>query len=227
MIRRMAGSAAALFVAAAGTVLLGVNDAPAQCQKSGQSSTSSSTGTTSSSGTALTNSAQRQGRAGLQGDRNAARQLQVAGFQQQLGLQQQVALQQMALQQAVMQNAQLQQQLTGIQRQPQQAPQTQQSMLGISRQRQQPALQPVARADSTPATPNSAPAPEDPEDAAARQLSIARSLAADAETASKAGKEELSATLRLRAAERIQRILTKYADTQAVDGAQELMRKIQ
>jgi hypothetical protein len=228
MIRRMAGSAVALFVAAAGTVLLGVNHAPAQCQKSGQSSTSSSTGTTSSSGTALTNTAQRQGRNGLQAGGRIALRQQVGGFQQQLGLQQQVALQQLALQQAALQNALLQQQLTSLQQGQQQTPQTQQSTLGIARQRQQPQFQRVAAADPAPAAANSAPpAPEDPEEAAARQLGIARALAADAEAASKAGKEELSTTLRLRAAERVQRILSKYADTQAADGAQALMRKIQ
>lgn len=230
MIGRMAGSAASLFVAAAGMLFLGVDHAPAQCMKSGQTSTTSSSGTTGSSGTALTNSAQRLGRAGFglrrqqAGTQSALQQQQVAAFQQQLALQQQAALQQVALQQAALQIAVLQQQVASMQQQPLQ---TQQSMLGISRQRQQPAFQQVARTNSTPAAGNLGPAAENPEEAAARQLSVARSLAADADKANQAGKDELSATLRLRAAERLQRILTKYADTQAADRAQELMRRIQ
>lgn len=219
---RIAQSAVALFVAAAGTLFLTANHAPAQCQKSGQTGSANSSSVSGSTGTASANAVRRQGR-------NAFQRQQQAAVQN--AFRQQAALQQLALQQqAALQNMLLQQQLYGVPFQPQ--PPQQQNTLDGGRQRQQPQHQRFAQADSPPppqasATASPTPVVEDPETAAERLLRVARTLAADAETASDAGKGELSASLRLRAAERIQRILGKYADTQAADAARELMRKVQ
>src|SRR5262249_44400605 len=125
-------------------------------------------------------------------------------------------------QQIALQNL-LQQQQTAVQQ-----PQT--SMSQVSRQQQQ---QPVQRVASTQPTPvfvptslGTTPTPDDPEDVASRQLSIARSLASDAETARQVGETALASMLQSRVEERLQRLITKFAGTQAADDAERLLQKI-
>src|SRR5262249_47035550 len=119
----------------------------------------------------------------------------------------------------------LQQQQTAVQR-------PQNSMSQVSRQQQQQSqpLQRVASAQPTPVfvpiSMGAPPGPEDPEDTASRQLSIARSLASNAETARQEGETELAATLQSRVQERLQRLISKFAGTQAAGDAEILLQKI-
>jgi hypothetical protein len=69
------------------------------------------------------------------------------------------------------------------------------------------------------------PTPDAPEDAAGRQLGIARALAADAETAWRDGETALATTLQTRVEERLQRLISKFAGTQAADDAEKLLQK--
>ena len=82
--------------------------------------------------------------------------------------------------------------------------------------------QPIAAPDST----DKIQPVENPEETAARQVRVARALAADAETARQEGKTELAATLRARAEERLQRVLDRYAGTEAADAAERVLQKL-
>jgi hypothetical protein len=216
---RIVRSGVCLWITATGTLFLAVIQTPAQCQSGSQQQAGSS----GSTGTQLTNTAQRQGRNAMQRQqaaaRNALQRQQQSAFLQQAAFQQQIALQNLLAQQQVLAA--------------QQQPQPQQNSLGVIRQgpQQQQQLQRVAMtqplAASQPAASAIVPQPVDPEEAASRQLRIARALAADAETASLAGDSESATRLRLRVAERLQRITSRYPETQAADEAEKLMRKIQ
>ena len=214
---RIARSVVSPWIAATGILVLAVSQAPAQCQSGSQQPT----GTSGSTGTQMTNTAQRQGRSAMQRQQAAARNALLR--QQQSALQQQAAFQQ----RIALQNLLSQQQVLTLQQQPQQ------NSFGVVRQRpqQQQQLQRVAMtqplAAVQPAVSDIVPQPEDPEEAASRQLRIARALVADAETASQAGDSDLETKLRTRVAERLQRITSKYPGTQAADEAEKLMRRIQ
>ena len=213
----IAHSAGSILLAASGTLVLFVSQCSAQCQGGSQQQSGTS-------GTQSTSRALRQGR-------GVAFQLQRAGVQntfqraQQSALQQQLALQQ----QVALQNLLGQQQLAALGQQ-QQPPQ--QSTLGLVRQRtQQQQLQRVGLTQpptaQAPLSVGSDPQSEDPETTASRQLNIARALVVDSEKAGQAGDSELATQLRIRAAERLQRLTTKYSGTQAADEAQKLMRRIE
>jgi hypothetical protein len=70
------------------------------------------------------------------------------------------------------------------------------------------------------------PPPEDPVHVAARQLSLARELVADAAKVERQGEPDRAAMMRQRAGERLQDIVAKFPGTKAADAAQELLRKL-
>jgi hypothetical protein len=70
------------------------------------------------------------------------------------------------------------------------------------------------------------PRPADPEQVAARQLSFARELVADATKVQRQGEADRAALMRERAQDRLQEILTKFPRTRAADVAQELLQKL-
>src|SRR5262249_32695842 len=146
-------------------------------------------------------------------------QLQQQQQQQQIALLQQQLLQQQALIQTLQQqqptSLQTTQQPTNtaqIERQPARQPQFQRIALNQSPD----ALAPVVK---------DPPTPQDPEDLAGRQLSIARQLTNDAKTARLEGKYEVASTLASRAEERLQNIINKYSGTLAADRAEEMLKK--
>jgi hypothetical protein len=160
---------------------------------------------------------------------------------------QQVAMQQYAMRQHVQMLAQQRAVLAAVQQQRQQnallmAQQPPPNALLMAQQppRQQPnalppglwrppqpnpgvaQLRPVAEPE-----PNApAPQPADPEQVAARQLSIARDLVADADTVRRQGDQDRAALMRERAGERLQDIVARFPKTRAADAAQELLKKL-
>jgi len=213
-----------LFVVAAGGLFIATGKIEAQCQRGGQTGTQS--GSTGTSSTTATNTATGRQQVGLlrqqQQLQNALRrqqqQVQLQQQQQQIALLQQQLLQQQALIQTLQQQQPTTQQQTTntaqIERQPARQPQLQRIALSQSPD----ALAPIAK---------DPPAPQDPEDVAGRQLSIARQLTSDAKTARLEGKYEIASTLATRAEERLQNIINKYSGTLAANRAEEMLKKIQ
>jgi hypothetical protein len=170
---------------------------------------------------------------------------------QQVGLQAQapaqqdptlVALQQNALATAQQQNAQLvalQQQNAQLMAQQQRLLQ-QNALLAAQQQRMQqqnallvgqqpPPPQPDdPGAQPRPAADGGKPAAKaaDPEATAARKLTLARDLLADASRAEFEGETDRAARMRTRAAERLRDLVGQYPDTRAADKAQGLLAKL-
>jgi len=211
----------------AGALFIVTGNVEAQCQRNGQTGTQTST--TGTSSTTATNTATARRQVGLlrqqqqlqTGLQRQQQQLQQQQQQQQIALLQQQLLQQQALIQTLQQqqptSLQTTQQPTNtaqIERQPARQPQFQRIALSQSLD----SLTPIAK---------DPPAPQDPEDLAGRQLSIARQLTNDAKTARLEGKYEVASALASRAEERLQNIINKYSGTLAADRAEEMLKKIQ
>jgi hypothetical protein len=156
--------------------------------------------------------------------------LQASGMQQS-SLQQLTTLvtlqqqqQQMTMLLALQQNARL------VAQQPQQQPQQQQqnAMLLAQPQPQQQQNPPAAQARPAPGAGADAPAPkpENPDEAAARQLKMARELVADARTAELNGEGDRAARMRARATDRLKNLVATYPGTKAADGAQDLVDEL-
>jgi hypothetical protein len=94
----------------------------------------------------------------------------------------------------------------------------------------QPQRNPVAvqvRAVPVPAPAAAGPQqPEDPEEAAARQLKIARVVLAEADAVAQNGERDRAAKMRARVNSRLQSIIARYPETKAAEGAGELLDKI-
>jgi hypothetical protein len=82
------------------------------------------------------------------------------------------------------------------------------------------------RAVPGPAPAAADPPPEDREETAARQLKIAQVVLAEADTAERNGEQDRAAKMPARVRARLETITTKYADTAAAGGAQEVLDKI-
>jgi len=226
---RKSHRAVMLCSVAAGALFIATGNVEAQCQRNGQTGTQTSTTGTSSSTATNTATARRQ--VGLlrqqqQLQTGLQRQQQQVQLQQQ---QQQIALlqQQLLQQQALIQTLQQQQQPTSQQT-------TQQQPTNTAQIERQPARQPQFQRIALNQSPDALapvvkdpPTPQDPEDLAGRQLSIARQLTNDAKTARLEGKYEVASTLASRAEERLQNIINKYSGTLAADRAEEMLKKIQ
>jgi hypothetical protein len=65
--------------------------------------------------------------------------------------------------------------------------------------------------------------PQDPEEAAARQLKMTRDLLTDADAAQQEGERDRAAKMRERAETRLQEIVATYPGTKAADKARELL----
>jgi hypothetical protein len=152
------------------------------------------------------------------------------------GMRQQVAMQQYILRQySRMMALQQQAMLVAVQQQQQNAllmaqqPRPQQNGLRAAMPgrlgQQNPGvaqLRPVAE----PGQNEPPPRPADPEQVAARQLSLTRELVGDANTVERQGDRDRAAMMRERAQERLQDIIARFPRTKAADAAQELLRKL-
>ena len=163
-------------------------------------------------------------RTGLQRQQNALRRQQQAALQQQTALQQQLALQQQSALQNLMQQQLANQNFTQSQTDFQQ-PTSMQAVRDRRQQLRRAAYRPPA-ADVAPIGSGPSPAPQDPEQIASRQLSVARMLAEDADAADREGKSDMADALRTRVEERLQRLVSRYAGTEAATSAEKMLRRL-
>jgi hypothetical protein len=138
--------------------------------------------------------------------------------QQQLALQ--VVLQQLRQQQLAMMLAQQQPPQNAMMVAQQQPPA--QNVMQVT-QPQQNAQTARPRPAPVPEGGDGVTQPENPEEAAARQLKIARELLADARTARLDGEGDRAARMRARAGERLRNLVATYPGTRAADAAQDLL----
>jgi hypothetical protein len=115
-----------------------------------------------------------------------------------------------------------------VAQQPQQQPPQQNAVLNAQPQPQQQQNAPAAQARPVPALAADAPAPrpENPDEAAARQLKMARELLADARTANLNGEGNRATRMRARATDRLKNLIATYPGTKAADGAQDLLDEL-
>jgi hypothetical protein len=139
-----------------------------------------------------------------------------------------VTLQQQQQQMAMLLALQQQQNARLVAQQPQQQPPQQNAVLNAQPQPQQQQKAPAAQAHPVPMPAADAPAPkpENPDEAAARQLKMARELLADARTADLNGEANRATRMRARATDRLKNLIATYPGTKAAEGAQDLLDEL-